>query len=219
MTSAPSVGDRFGKLAVIARAKDAVFRTGKGRRWLCHCDCGTEKIVLDTNLRRGATNSCGCAQKDNTVTHGQSRTSYYQIWEGMIARCSRPTAPRYADYGGRGIRVCDRWRDFALFQQDMGSRPGLDYSVEREDNDGDYEPANCRWATRSEQQRHKRLQRNNTSGAIGVHPLPSGRWAARIKVNGKSRHLGVFDSVPEASAARKTVEKSLGFHPAHGEPR
>lgn len=91
------------------------------------------------------------------VKHGMYRTPTYRSWRAMLSRCENPNATGYGRYGGRGITVCDRWRaDFTAFLADMGERPSIDHSIDRIDTDGNYEPSNCRWATRSEQQQNKR---------------------------------------------------------------
>jgi hypothetical protein len=156
--------------------------------------------------------------RDWQTKHGMSKTSYYTAWRSMIQRCQNPEQPGYELYGGRGIRVCERWLDFNAFRADMGERPGPEYSLEREDNNGDYEPKNCRWATPVEQQRHKRRQKNNSSGVNGVHwNTRDGKWQATIGVNRKTILLGRFSDIEAAATARKNAEREFGFHPSHGE--
>lgn len=149
--------------------------------------------------------------------HGRAGTPEYVIWEGMKARCSNPNRPRYNRYGGRGIGVCDRWQDFSLFLTDMGERPGPGFSIERIDDSKGYEPGNCRWATRAEQQRHKRMQKNNTSSVTGVTwDKNRNKWVAWIKLERRTRYLGGFRSIEEAAAARQAALRQHGFHPDHG---
>jgi hypothetical protein len=138
-------GLRFGRLTVLHRAGD-----GLPVRWLSRCDCGIEKVVAGSKLRSGNTQSCGCLQQEMRILrntrHGLSRTRTHNIWLAMRRRCSRPDQPNYKWYGGRGIRVCDRWQSFANFLADMGECPE-GYELDRINGDGNYEPGNCRWVT------------------------------------------------------------------------
>ena len=155
-------GIRFGRLVVGFRDGS---QNGKSV-WMCLCDCGNEMRAVAGNLKSGMTASCGCLQRERTaeasLTHGASRrhqrSNAYDSWGKMIQRCTNPTNKDWRHYGGRGITVCDRWRDFNLFLQDMGERPdGL--TLERLDNDQGYCPRNCAWATRKQQANNTRRQK------------------------------------------------------------
>lgn len=197
-------GSVFGRLTVIGRADGY---TGKGAFYRCLCECGAKKDAAGYSLRAGKVRSCGCLQRESRVHHGASYTVEYQAWRGMKRRCYNPSSPGYDSWGGRGIAVCDRWKNsFESFLADMGERPGEGYSLDRIDVDGNYEPGNCRWATAATQSRNKRSQASKT-GVKGVHPMPNGRdFKASLSVDDKTIHIGVFPSLEEAEKARKAAE-------------
>lgn len=168
----PLPQSRYGRLTVIGNAKGG---------WLCRCDCGTEKVVRAQCLKSGATQSCGCYQRDvrqRPWKHGMTYKPIYRLWVSMVDRCTRQNVPNYPLYGGRGIRVCERWMTFENFYADMGDRPeGM--SLDRIDSDGNYEPSNCRWATAKQQANNVRrnvlLTHNGKTQSIGL-------WAAELGI-------------------------------------
>lgn len=153
-------GQVFSRLTVLRRGRN--YRRQAG--WVCRCECGNTVTVMGSKLRNGHTRSCGCLKVELAVnreaTHRLSKRPEYRVWQSMKRRCHAPTARDYADYGARGVTVCQQWRNsFEQFWQDMGPRPTPKHSLDRKDANGDYCPANCRWATSTEQARNKRTTR------------------------------------------------------------
>ena len=165
-------GMRFGRLLVICQAesRNNSNQRNKCTRWNCVCDCGAQRTVFGSSLRGGLTTSCGCYHREVVApmilrTHGGSYTGEYSSWKHMRRRCDSPKEHGFKTHGGRGIKVCARWIDsFVNFLEDMGPKPTPKHSIDRIDNDGHYEPSNCRWATAKQQQENiKHLDRRYIS--------------------------------------------------------
>jgi hypothetical protein len=206
-------GQRYGRLT-------ALEFYGRERHgwaiWSFRCDCGVEFTALAANARFGTTKSCGCAR----TKHGMAGTQEYHSWIGMLSRCRDQNNSGYKDYGGRGISVCAKWTKFENFLADMGLKPSASHSIDRINNNGNYEPGNCKWSTPKEQaanQRPKTLDRRlsvkSTSGFTGVRQNHEGRWQVRVMTNGARRHLGCFDRIEDAVAAREKFKASLSASP------
>lgn len=150
------VGEVYNRLTVIKRQGSAPGSA----TWLCQCTCGNTKVTTRHCLVHGNVQSCGCLLKENqrkaTLTHGMSKTPIYKIWASMKARCSNPNVYGYKNYGGRGIKVCDRWQTFENFRADIGERPPRT-SLDRINVNGHYEPKNCRWASYKEQRQNNQI--------------------------------------------------------------
>ena len=201
------VGKKCGHLDVLADA--GPDKRGQ-RQFLCRCICGNTVTVSGNKLRNGHTKSCGClvvaALAERCLVHGCARrgalTPEHISWDSMLARCSNPRNDAYADYGGRGIAVCARWQKFENFLADMGLRPSQKHSIDRINNDGNYEPGNCRWATPTQQARNHRTRKDNTSGCMGISWKRSSRkWLASISAYGKRHHLGLYEHAGIAALA------------------
>lgn len=166
------VGPKFGRWTVLSQAASVLYERDGGlgtphehRRWLCLCTCGTEKEVAELALRSGRSISCGCYNRERSAakhtTHGATaggrQSAEYSTWKAMLARCYNPNNKRYKDYGGRGIGVCDEWKEsFSTFLHEVGLRPSPRHSIDRIHNDRGYEPGNCKWSEPHEQMINRR---------------------------------------------------------------
>lgn len=205
----PMLGRRFGRPTVTAIAK-----RGEHTTWICECICGKTIAVRADSLRDGRSKSCGCAPRNQ---HDGRGTPEYVTWRGMLQRCQNPNATGYARYGGRGISVCERWQiSFVDFLSDMGPRPSLSHSLDRIDPNGNYEPTNCRWATRTEQANNRRDNRPLTIDGVtkcaadwarefGVFPSTVCRWLDR----GMSMTEIRLRYLHKATAATKSAPLSM----------
>ena len=164
-------GKKYNRLSVISR--DRSFPKGRSR-WLCVCECGKQTVVDGYCIRSGNVQSCGCLMvervRESCITHGQAgkytRTREYNIWKGIKTRCFNENSTRYDCWGGRGITMCPDWlNSFEKFYADMGPRPSSKHSIERINNDGNYEPSNCKWATQKEQLKNRRKRHDSVGAA------------------------------------------------------
>jgi hypothetical protein len=148
-------GRQFGKWTVVRFS----HKHGAYTCWLCKCECGIEKAVISTSLKSGKSTSCGHWKADflsSKAKHGSYGSRLYRVWGQMIQRCTNPKNNAYRNYGGRGITVCEEWRDFAAFEADMAPSWEEGLTLDRKENDKGYSKENCRWATRAEQIRNRR---------------------------------------------------------------
>lgn len=184
-------GKRYGKLTVISRERTTIVR--KPLDWVCRCDCGRTRILKSWQLVRGEVTSCGCEISPRMFIIKQksfSKTKEYVTWRNIKARCFNPGNIGYKHYGGRGITVCDYWREsYHNFLKDMGHAPKGKYSIDRINNNGNYEPGNCRWATDEQQANNRQKNRVFTIGNetktltqwINQYQVPLHRVWYRIK--------------------------------------
>lgn len=169
------VGRKFHQLTVTGPAPDKIVGKWILRMWECRCDCGGTLVVKATSLKSGNTKSCGCRK----VKHGQRNAPEYAVWRTMLARCNNPKHKSFHDYGGRGIKVCERWMTAANFFADMGQRPSARHTIERINNSGNYEPSNCRWATMAEQCKNRR---NSVVVTAAGQALSLSEWAQKTGI-------------------------------------
>ncbi len=183
-------GCRFTRLLVVDRAESDA---NGNARWHCQCDCGNTTITSGFTLRNGEAKSCGCLTteqlKQRNLTHGRTKTPEYTSWASMLQRCENPKNVKYHHYGARGIKVCERWRNFQSFYADMGLRPSPKHTLERLDNELGYEPKNCAWATKSQQNYNKRDNHLVTYRGqimpLGMAILKSGSGVNRSTIQGR----------------------------------
>lgn len=205
------VNKKYNRLTVKSLTYKIVGTT-KRAFFVCECECNNIKEILAGHVVNGHTQSCGCLQKERVaecfLTHGQTHIRLYSTWENMIQRCHNSNNLRYKDWGGRGIKVCDEWREFEPFR-DWAFKNGYSdkLSIDRINNDGNYEPSNCRWVDNITQMRNTRTPCTNTSGVKGVtFYRRTGKWIAQIGVNKKMIRLGYYNTIEDAAYARAQGE-------------
>lgn len=181
----------FGRLTVFERAKN---NKSNKTKWKCRCSCGKITTVFASHLKSGHTISCGCLKEEvlfkRNFIHGMCDSSEHKAWSGMIARCHNPSEPVFKHYGDRGIKVCDEWRnDFMAFYNHVGKRPSPKHSIDRKNNDSNYEPGNVRWATCCEQMNNKR-----TNHKITIHGWTMNlcQWAKFIGLKYETLHSRIL---------------------------
>jgi hypothetical protein len=172
------LGQRCGRLFIL---KESAERSNHGElRWECLCDCGVKVAVRGTSLRSGETRSCGCIQR----THGKAKTRLYRVWNSLVQRCINHKNHGYHNYGGRGISVCEAWRNsFEAFYRDMGDPPSGRHTIERIDNDKGYEADNCCWALSKDQARNTRRTPFLTHAGQTMCLLD---WSEKTQINGSA---------------------------------
>lgn len=206
-------GTRFGRLVVTGELKP----DPRGAKWVCLCDCGRTTAVPGSQMISGRTVSCGCRRKETLALgpmksriHGHCTggrpSPEYSAWDQMIRRCTNPNHPSFLNYGGRGISVCKLWRhSFEAFFSDMGPRPSNQYSIDRIDNSGNYEPANCRWATLREQNNNHRRNHNLTWRG---ETLSMTQWAERLGCSFDRLRSRIRSGMPACDVLNKFARES-----------
>lgn len=186
-------GDRFGRLIV----ESVSHSSNSGVYWTCVCDCGKRVSVLRGNLISGNVASCGCLHRDTHTKHGKSKTREYTNWTNMKRRCLSPSHVKFPDYGGRGITLCDEWKNFDSFINDMGPAPTNKHTIDRINNDLGYTKENCRWASPKEQANNKR--NNKLITAFGKTQTQA-QWSRETGVSQQNIYSRLKRGFPPESA-------------------
>jgi len=208
------LGQKLNRLTVCEEYYDS-----DKKRWMvfCICECGNTVDVRRSSFESGSTKSCGCLQKEKVMEaitkHGNARvgsvTSEYRTWDCIIQRCHNSNNPEFECYGGRGIGVCERWEKFENFLEDMGKKPGLKYTIDRIDNDGDYCKENCKWATRKEQSRNKR---NNNWLECDGKTMVKADWLKELGTNNVFVDRRLKKNIPFPEIVRQAREYKAVRH-------
>jgi hypothetical protein len=201
------IDEKFGRWSVTENAN-----ARKKDTWVCRCDCGNVSRLSGHDLRNGKSKSCGCLRREMLTTHGMHKTRFYSIWSNMINRCTLEKSPNFEYYGGRGVKVCDRWRTFEYFKEDL-YESYLEHAkgfgeknttLDRIDVDGNYTFENTSWSTFAGQSVNKRVSKNNSSGFPGISFIKHrNKWRARFHRNRQEHHVGMFNTIEEAVEARE----------------
>lgn len=196
---------RFGRLIVVKQIEKNRWGHIK---YLCKCDCGRQKIVVDSNLKFGSTKSCGCLVREgNNTKHGHKRknkrSTTYQIWTTIIQRCTNPNHRNYSRYGGRGVTVCERWKSFENFLIDMGERPP-NRQIDRINNNGGYDKKNCRWTTPKQNGRNRQ---NNRLITFNYKTQCLSAWAEQLNIHEETLRTRLNHNWPVAKALTTPVRK------------
>jgi len=215
-TTPDFIGQRFNLLTVIA-----IHKTKHDTKWECRCECGSITTTAAYHVYGGKTTSCGCFWLKRITKHGMNRQAHkspeYQSWASMHSRVNNAGRKEFENYGGRGITVCARWDDFGKFYADMGPRPSPKHSIDRIDNNGNYEPGNCRWATSEEQNRNTRrnvwITYNEQTHCIAEWAKMLGITASVLRY--RLRRWGVAESLTTpkllpTSPKMRTIRRILG---------
>ena len=206
------IGKRFGKLVVIALSEE---RGSRGQlKYECLCDCGQTKIIMGEDLRRGKVKSCRCEQSriasSANKTHGGSKERLYHVWQGIKNRCENENSPEYKNYGGRGIKICEEWHDYANFREFMflkgydPNAPKGECTIERIDINGDYEPANCTIITLSKQQRNKTSNKYLTLGGESKSVV---EWAEELGVSSNVLYARIYTGMTDEEILTTPVRR------------
>lgn len=202
-------GQTFGRLTIIKRAKNTTVKT-RNAHWKCRCSCGNITIVQGRHLRSGHTKSCGCLSNELTkqrcTKHGLYGTPEYMTWARMLDRCYNPNHTEFKNYGGRGISVCNEWKnDFLAFYKDLGQRPSPIHSLDRIDNERGYSANNCRWATPKEQSNNTRKNHRIT---FYDWTMTISQWAKFVGLKPHIISQRLYYGWPPAKAIFQPVRKS-----------
>lgn len=211
-------GEKHNRLTAIKEVEPYIYPNGKKkrRRYLFQCECGGEVVAPIASVRHGNTKSCGCISREKVIQRNKETAKYkgainnahYNRWKGMIERCQYEQHKDYNSYGGRGIKVCDEWKNdpfefFRWIENESNYEEG--FTLDRIDVNGDYEPSNCKFSSLYEQAVNKRVLPSNKTGYPGVG-FHGDRYRVRITIEGKRKHLGVYEKLEDAIQARKDAE-------------